>query len=570
MKGRRYAPILTSVRRPGRANRSTFLGRWLSAWSLAALPAAAEGDFSLGVAVGDVRDRSAILWTRADQQSIVRIELATDGAFEALERTATALASAENDLVVKVELTGLMPATEYFYRFVVSSDEERVSRVGRFRTAPPPGQAAALRFVFSGDTGFRFAPLAVMSQAAREEADFLLWFGDTIFADDPDAASGIATTLEEYRSKYREIRSDPHVQEALATLPVWVGWDDHEVADNYAGADPELSREQLEAAYQAFFEYIPLEEQQIPGDRFRTYRRFRWGSQVEFFLLDGRQYREPGAQRACHSNPDQLGAILGPLLADDNCAQALSDERTLLGQQQFDWLTRGLLDSTAAVKIVANDVPLSYIGVLPYDRWDGYDAQRRALLEFIDANSISGVIFLTTDFHSNWYNPDVLRYFRDRRPDYNLSSQVSVVEAIVGPLGVATLHELAVEMATSTLGLPDGPVTLGMLTGVERLTTRRLQCTGGFTLSETNRVSFAVVEVSPSGEVEITYRGVEPADARDPDAAVETFYAARDDPPPPSLPCCLPILLVGLAGWPALVARQHRRTPSGETSAGVA
>ena len=88
---------------------------------------------------------------------------------------------------------------------------------------PPPDEPAALRFAFSGDAGSRFAPLPIIAQAADEQADFLLWFGDTIYADDPAAASGIATTLEEYREKYRGIRSDPYFQEALATLPVWIG-----------------------------------------------------------------------------------------------------------------------------------------------------------------------------------------------------------------------------------------------------------------------------------------------------------------------------------------------------------
>ncbi|MFQ5806958.1 MAG: alkaline phosphatase D family protein [Phycisphaerae bacterium] len=542
-------------RRPGRL---LVLTSWIGAvLVIGAATAAGQSGFSLGVAAGDVSDTAAILWTRPDWLSVVRYELARDEGFAAIEQSGIVLASPENDFVVKVEVTGLSPATEYFYRFAVEGDADRVSRVGRFRTAPAPDEAAALRFVFTGDTGFTFAPFPIVSQAAREEADFLLWFGDTIYADDPAAVTGIATTLAEYRQKYREIRSDPYFQEALAALPLWVGWDDHEVTDNYAGADPAVPAEQLEAAYQAFFAYMPIQEQQIPEDPFRTYRRFRWGRQVEFFLLDGRQYREASAEAACRSNPDPLGTVLGPLLASEACAAQLSEERTLLGGQQLDWLTRGLVESTAEVKFVVNDVPLSYIGLLPYDRWDGYDAERRALLEFIDAHEISGVIFLTTDFHSNWYNPDLLRYFRRRRGDYQLTNEVTVVEAIVGPGGVPPLHETVVALATTVLGRPNGPALRSVLTGIERHVTGRLQCVSGFTLVETNRVSYAVVEVSPGGKVAITYRGLAPADAHDPNVVVETFYAAHDDRPP-TLPCCLPVLLVALAGWPALAARRKR------------
>jgi alkaline phosphatase D len=530
--------------------------------SLAALlagpsTAAGQSGFSLGVAAGDVSDAAATIWTRADWLSVVRFEVARDEAFATIAQSGLRLASPEKDLIVRVELTGLSPATEYFYRFAVEGETDRISRAGRFRTAPPLDEAAPLRFVFTGDMGYRFAPFPVVSQAAGEGADFLLWFGDTVYADDPGAESGIATTLEEYRRKYQEIRSDPHVREALAALPVWAGWDDHEVTDNYAGADSAVPPDRLEAAYQAFFEYMPLGDQQIADDPFRTYRRFQWGTQVEFFILDGRQYREPSAESACQSNPDPLGVVLGPLLADGACAAQLSERRSLLGREQFEWLTQGLRESTAAVKFVANDVPLSYFGVLPYDRWDGYDAERRALLEFIDAHEISGVVFLTTDFHSNWYNPDVLHYFRRWRSDYDFANDVLVAEAIVGPVGVPTLHESALELAAGVLGWPPGPVLRGVLTGIEQQITRQLQCVGGFALAETNRVSYAVVDVSPKGDVQITYRGVRPTDAHDPEATAETFYLVPDDSPSP-LPCCLPVLLVGFAGWPALAARRAR------------
>jgi alkaline phosphatase D len=524
----------------------------LAVWIAALLPvesatAAGPSGFSLGVAAGDVGDTTAIVWTRADWLCVVWFELATDEAFATIEQSADILASVDNDFIVKLELTDLSPATGYFYRFGIIGDPESASRIGRFRTAPASDEAATLRFVFSGDVGFTSAPFPILSQVADEEADFLLWFGDTIYADDPAAISGIATTLDEYRVKYQEIRSDPHVQEALAATPLRVGWDDHEVTDNYAGTDPTLPADQLEAAYRAFFEYMPLEDQQMPEDPFRTYRRFGWGSQVEFFLLDGRQYREPSAQAICGSNPDPLGTLTGPLLADPVCTQALSRQRSMLGQEQFDWLTKGLAESTATVKVVVNNVPFSYLGLLPYDRWDGYDAERRALLEFINAKEIGGVLFLTTDFHSNWYNPDVTRHFRDRSPDYDLPNDVPVAEAIVGPIGVETLHESVLGLVTHALGLPNGLLIRGVLTGLERQVTRRLRCASGFTLTETNRVSYVVVDVSPSGEVEVTYRGAAPDDARNPDTAVETFYTTSDDPPP-SLPCCLPILLLVFGG----------------------
>lgn len=513
-------------------------------------------DFSLGVSAGDVTDKSVILWTRADLPGELRAELAldrSDDPFADIVQTAAVAATTDNDRTVKLEISGLSPASDYVYRFIRTDDETAVSPIGRFRTAPSSDQPAALRFVFSGDTNFRSAPFGVMSHAAHEDADLFIWYGDTIYADTPAGGLGVARTLEEYRAKYAQTLGDPNVQSILARTAVMVGWDDHEVRNDYAGTDPDLSNAQRDAVYRAFFEYLPIRDQQAPGDPFRTYRRFRYGANVEFFVLDGRQYRDVPADDACNHNIDPTGFILGPLTHNAGCLAILGRPRTMLGEAQRAWLTNGLLESTAPVKFIVNAVPLSFVGVLPYDRWDGYDAERRALLEFIDANEIDGVVFLTTDIHANAYNPDVTTTFRNYRPDYMLDNGTPVAEIIVGPLGNATARE-------SIVGFGGGnPLLFGLLDFAERGFADRLRSVNQLAFIETNRVSYAVINVSVSGDVSVTYRGTAPKDANDPNAAIETIFSARLAPgssAPLSLPCGIPILSV--LSVACLVSRPRR------------
>lgn len=525
---------------------------------IALAPAAFGVDFSLGVSAGDVTDTSVMLWTRADLPGQLRAELALDRGddpFADIAQSAAVAATADNDRTVKLEMSGLSPASDYVYRFIRADDETAVSPVGRFRTAPSSDQPAAMRFVFSGDTNFRSAPFGVMSHAAREDADLFIWYGDTIYADVPAGGLGTARTLEEYRAKYAQTLGDPNVQSLLARMAVMVGWDDHEVRNDYAGTDPDLSREQRDAAYRAFFEYLPIRDQAAQDDPFRTYRRFRYGANVEFFVLDGRQYRDVPADDACNHNVDPTGFILGPLTHDPDCLEILGRPRTMLGDAQRAWLMNGLLESAAPVKFIVNAVPLSFVGVLPYDRWDGYDAERRALLEFIDENEINGVVFLTTDIHANAYNPDVMTAFRNYRPDYVLDNGTPVAEIIVGPLGNATARE-------SIVGFGGGnPLLFGLLDFAERGFSDRLRSVNQLAFLDTNRVAYAVIDVSQSGEVSVTYRGAAPEDANDPNAAIETMFSARlapDSSAPPPLPCGLPILLVLSAA--CLVSRPRRST----------
>ena len=517
--------------------------------------AAGQSGFSLGVAAGDVTDSAAIIWTRPDEAGPLRLELAGDDSFSDLLQTVSVSADPEQDLAVRVELEDLAPGTRYFYRFVAQEAAGVISPTGVFQTTPAADQASALRFVFSGDTNFRHAPYTLMSHIADEQANFFVWFGDIIYADAPAGGLGPATTLDEYRAKYRQTWADPNVREALAATPVWSGWDDHEVRNDYAGLDPLLPAEQRDAAYTAFFEYLPIRDQGVADDPFRTYRRFRFGTEVEFFLLDERQYRDVPAEVECGLNLDPLGFVLGPLTRDGACVAELSAPRTMLGAAQFDWLTAGLRDSTARVKFVVNNVPMSFVGVLPYDRWDGYDAERRALLEFIDANRIQGVILLTTDIHANAYNPDVMRFFRANRPDYRLGNGVQLPEVIVGPLGNATLRQSLLSFA--------GGNGEGLLGAGEQAFVDRLTCVNGFQFAETDRLSYAVIDVSPTGDVRLRYRGLRPADAADQTAVPETFFDTAVEPAPP-LPCCLPILVVGAAAHCGLAGmRRERRAQRG-------
>lgn len=502
--------------------------------------------FGLGVAAGDVTQSGAVLWTRADAPGLISVEVATDFGFEWIVAADIVEATAESDLTLTVPVGRLEPSTTYYYRFRRVDDRGAMSEPGRFHTAPAAEQAVPLRFVFSGDTSYAYAPFVEMGTAADEGADFSIWFGDTIYADVPAGELGVAVTLDDYRAKYRQNRSDANVRRLLASGALWAGWDDHEVLNDYAGRDPELDASQRTAAYQAFFEYMPLSrEQTSEGDPHRTYRSFRYGANAEFFLLDGRQYRDVSASAACGDNPDPLGFALGLVSFDPACRNLLSAPRDLLGAAQLAWLKDMLIHSTARVKFVVSNVPLTHVGVFPYDRWDGYDAQRRDLLEFIDANRIEGVIFLTTDIHANALNPDVGLYFRRYRADYRLENQTRMAEIIAGPWGTETLRSELLRYAGPTLGLPDQPLVADALASAERKVVRKLENLNALAFVEDDRRAYAVVDVSSEGTVNVTYRAVR---AGSDDGAglpvAETLYSSPVDVPAPP-PCGLPLLSLG-------------------------
>ncbi|MSZ77772.1 MAG: alkaline phosphatase, partial [Actinobacteria bacterium] len=101
--------------------------------------------FLHGVASGDPLPTSVVLWTRVTPTAAatpgsgigprvaVVWEVSTDRRFRSVARRGVVHTSAARDHTVKVDATGLRPATAYYYRFSLGGVR---SPIGRTKTAP--------------------------------------------------------------------------------------------------------------------------------------------------------------------------------------------------------------------------------------------------------------------------------------------------------------------------------------------------------------------------------------------------------------------------------------------------
>ncbi|WP_341924952.1 alkaline phosphatase D family protein [Nocardioides psychrotolerans] len=408
----------------------------------AAPTAATRRVFAHGVASGDPLPQAVVIWTRVTPtpaikpgsgkgpQVAVRWEVARDARFRRVVRRGAARTGPGRDHTVKVDVTGLEPATWYHYRFVLSTPDGDVrSRVGRTRTAPAadsdPGN---LRLGFASCSnlpeGF-FA--AYRGLAARDDLHAVVHLGDYLYesgtkklrAHVPDHE---IVSLADYRQRHAQYKTDPDLQDAHAKLPWIVTWDDHEVtndayrdgAENHTpggGPDGEGSYARRRArAHRAYDEWMParLDGTAALGDGTRLYRRIRFGRLAELSMLDLRTYR------------DQQVTMTGTDAAVDD------PDRTLTGRAQLDWLTDGLDDRRAQWKLVGTSVMFAPLKVaalprdvvtaintlsplLPQDgiyanpdQWDGYTADRRTVIDHLQQAEVSDTVFLTGDIHSAW------------------------------------------------------------------------------------------------------------------------------------------------------------------------
>lgn len=383
--------------------------------------------FSLGVASGDPTPDGVVLWTRlapdplapgglggtARDPVTVEYEVAHDEYFRDVVTRGSAVATRELGHSVHPEVGGLAPDRWYFYRFRAGSV---ISPVGRTRTAPAPGQLTArLRFAFASCQSWYSGYYTAYEHMSAEDLDLVVHLGDYIYERGWNMAregavaephlSGESMTLADYRLRYAQAKSEEPLQAAHAAFPWLVTMDDHEVDNNWAGDTPGLGfdiyripalfRGRRAAAFQAMYEHQPLRLAQMPsGANMRLHRRYRFGDLAEFTMLDTRQYRSP---LACND---------GGTITD--CDERFATDRTILGAQQRDWLIDGFTNSPARWQVIGNQVAMGQSDGDPgpavavgTDGWDGYVADRNAVLGAAANRGINNLVVITGDRHEN-------------------------------------------------------------------------------------------------------------------------------------------------------------------------
>ncbi len=269
---------------------------FLRPWSR---PIRERGDlYPQGVASGDPRPDSVLLWTRRPPESgaaplQLTVEVADDPDFAHLVSRAQTTVSADADWTCRVLAAGLQSGRVYWYRFV--DPRGFASRVGRTMTAPPDDDAAAARFAFVScqnvQMGACNAYRRMICEDARrppgEQLQFVLHLGDFVYEitwypeDRPQgyydrklrdvvrypngekiADFHVPTTVEDYRALYRGYLTDPDLMDARARWPFVCMWDNHEFSwkgwqtqEIFGTVKPAQTRKA--AAMQAWFEYQP-------------------------------------------------------------------------------------------------------------------------------------------------------------------------------------------------------------------------------------------------------------------------------------------------------------------------
>lgn len=428
--------------------------------------------FAHGVASGDPDTTSVLLWTRAGSvgggSHAVRWQVAEDESFQAIAAEGVAETSAARDHTVKVVADGLRPGTDYWYRFIAMTGQG--SPVGRTRTLPEASSGDPVVLAVASCSLHPNGLFNAYDAIARlESLHAVVHLGDYIYEygaaeGDYGMANGRRlnripeppreiVTLEDYRARHAQYKSDPNLQAAHARAPWIVVYDDHEVTnDGYlTGAENHQPEEggwaaRKAAALKAYFEWMPIREPEANRSlEAATYRSFRFGRSASLHMLETRlmsrtrqldyatDFYVPGPDG--QPTPDRAGFM----------ARLNDPARRLLGEDQLAWLERDLsaaVEAGAAWQLIGNQVVMARVtapdfgalipeatlnavlATLPAERrqsirslislfgqnvplnldaWDGYPAERERLYAALKRSGARPVA-LAGDSHTFWVN----------------------------------------------------------------------------------------------------------------------------------------------------------------------
>ncbi len=424
------------------------------------IPEQSDTIFSHGVASGDPDISSVVIWTRVshiNQSAKVNWFVATDKKFTNIIKKGKITTDSQRDFTVKVIVTDLELGKRYFYKFEVNKE---TSPVGKTKTLPV-GHVEKLVLAVATCSNYPFGHFNAYDAIANDPSvDLIVHLGDYIYEYGIDGYGGEAgkkinrnhkpiheiLSLDDYRKRHAQYKSDKGSQALHAQHPLVVIWDDHETANNpwMEGAKNHQINEgdwqaRREASLQAYYEWLPIRDPIKKEDRKNYWRHYKFGDLASLITLESRHTgRSEQVSYNKHLKQIKTSQQAQAFLQDN----VEPEERNMLSKEMEAFLKTELAESVKhgrRWRIIGNqtliarstspklDDPffaelttkldpkakkmleeLVHLGEfdLPadLDTWDGYPAARERFYQIANDANARDLLVISGDSHSYWAN----------------------------------------------------------------------------------------------------------------------------------------------------------------------
>lgn len=420
----------------------------------------ANNHFIHGVASGDPDQSSVVIWTRIshmESPSIVSWQMATDASFDEIIKKGKYQTDHKRDYTVKILVSELSPGTKYFYRFEVNNTW---SVAGQTLTLAD-GHIDKLVLALATCANYPFGFFNSYDAIANDSSiDVVVHMGDYIYEYGIDGFGGETgkrigrnhlpsheiITLDDYRQRHAQYKTDNGSLTMHARHPLIVMWDDHETANNpwMGGASNHQEDEgdwqaRKQASLQAYYEWLPVRDPVHEIDRQNYWRHYKFGDLASLITLESRH--------SGRSEQISLDKNLPNLHNEKQAQDFMTDivgaaDRNMLSQDMEAFLSTELKESVDAKRswrIIGNPsviakstspklntsffdqlkgklkpkqqdklAELIHLGQLDIpadlDMWDGYPAARERFYQIAKDTGAQDLLVVSGDSHSYWAN----------------------------------------------------------------------------------------------------------------------------------------------------------------------
>jgi alkaline phosphatase D len=337
----------------------------------------AQSDLLLsGPMVGYCDMREVLLWVQTNGPANVQFEYVAEDEPDRILRTGTYRTQAALAYTARVIADQVQPGKRYTYKLLLNGAEVprpyplsfQTPPLWQWRTEPPEMKIALGSCLYINDSIYDRpgkpygGDYEILTHIPEQDPDIMLWLGDNTYLREADwyTRTGII-------HRYTHTRQIREMQALLAGSANYAIWDDHDYGPN----DSDWTWRNKDIALDVFRMFWGNPTYGVPGVGGIT-TTFEWGD-AEFFLVDNRYFRTPNDK--------------------------ITETRTVLGEQQLNWLLDALITSNANFKFVCIGGQV----VNSADVYENYAAlapdERLKILNTIASEGIKNVIFLTGDRH---------------------------------------------------------------------------------------------------------------------------------------------------------------------------
>ena len=288
--------------------------------------------------------------------------------------TSAVATTADSDFTTTIPLSGLSPETTYYLNVLINGVPQFAAQpFPFFATFAPAGAGREFQFVVLADFGVVTKLTADVQTFASASANLpaFAFIGGDFDHSNPQTLTAKRLMLKNLYNPATRFMSGL-VPNILRRMAIVRQWDDHDSGLNNLDKNyPDWSLTQ-----QAFQEYTPTYP--LPSVSPGIWQKFDY-AQAEYFVLDNRSQRDPGADR-------------------DDANKSMLDGNNLGATGELEWLKNGLLNSSAVWKIIFTSV-VTNPTTKQNDGWGAYQTEWAGLRTFITTNNIKNVVFIAGDLH---------------------------------------------------------------------------------------------------------------------------------------------------------------------------